>query len=270
VWNEWTLDVHSNGHGGKTWSIALACGIASQFGTGARLTLHSGMAPAYVRSAPEWKRRVIRLTCALYSAVVCVNAEIGNAMKELGVGEKRLQITPAFVPLQPSGVAVPQEIENWIALHSPLVTATLFFRPEYGFDLLVEAVARLQQEYPRIGCLVMGYREVAEPTTQLSDALFLAGDLNHQLCLALMARSNVFVRPTLCDGDSISVREAITLKVPVVASNVGTRPEGVFLFDAGDVNGLVKQMTAALQTRKEVFSFEGTDGMVHFQPWIND
>src|SRR5690242_2487439 len=92
VWNEWTLDVHSNGHGGKTWSIALACGIASRFGTGARLTLHSGMAPAYVRSAPKWKRRVIRLTCALYSAVVCVNAEIGNAMKELGVGEKRLQI----------------------------------------------------------------------------------------------------------------------------------------------------------------------------------
>src|SRR6185503_11969747 len=58
----------------------------------------------------------------------------------------------------------------------------------------------------------------------------------------LMARSAVFVRPTFRDGDSISVREAVSLGVPVVASNVGSRPDGVALFEAGDISGLVEQI----------------------------
>jgi len=76
----------------------------------------------------------------------------------------------------------------------------------------------------------------------LGDRIFLAGDLEHELCLALMSRSAVFVRPTFRDGDSISVREAVSLGVHVIASNVGTRPDGVLLFEPGDVNGLMARI----------------------------
>ncbi|PYS32840.1 MAG: glycosyl transferase, partial [Acidobacteria bacterium] len=75
------------------------------------------------------------------------------------------------------------------------------------------------------------------------------GDVGHELCLTLMARSAVFSRPTLRDGDSISVREAAALGVPVVASNVGTRPEGVLLFEPGDVAGFVEQVNRAVGHR---------------------
>jgi glycosyltransferase involved in cell wall biosynthesis len=127
----------------------------------------------------------------------------------------------------------------------------MFFRPEYGFELLVNAVARLKEKHPRIGCLVMSTGEDREEAARLvtkhrlDDAMLLAGDLDHELCLALMARSAVFVRPTFRDGDSISVREAVALRVPVVASNVGTRPEGVYLFEAGSVEGLIEQVERA-------------------------
>jgi glycosyltransferase involved in cell wall biosynthesis len=80
--------------------------------------------------------------------------------------------------------------------------------------------------------------------------MYLAGDLDHQMCLALMGRSNVFVRPTFRDGDSISVREAVALGVPVVASNVGTRPDGVCVFEAGDVNGLVRAVESMIERDK--------------------
>ena len=80
----------------------------------------------------------------------------------------------------------------------------------------------------------------------LEDNVYLAGDLNHELCLELMARSDAYVRPTYRDGDSISVREAISLGVPVVASNVGTRPEGTLLFPAGNVDGLMQQLNHLL------------------------
>src|SRR5438477_10202011 len=35
VVNDWVLHVHTNGHNAKSWTIALACGLASQFGPGA-------------------------------------------------------------------------------------------------------------------------------------------------------------------------------------------------------------------------------------------
>jgi glycosyltransferase involved in cell wall biosynthesis len=256
VWDDWTLNVHTNGHNRKSWTIAAACGFAAQFGPGATLTLHSGMAPSYIRTAPGWMRRLIRLACVLHRQVICVNAEIADAISELGVARTQLEIVPAFLPIELPEVTVPAEIDEWMHRHSPVLSSTMFFRPEYGFELLVEAVSRLRTQHPECGCLVMGTGEDREAAAQLvasrglTDAMYLAGDLEHQMCLALMGRSNVFVRPTFRDGDSISVREAVALGVPVVASNVGTRPEEVRVFEAGDVNGLVRAVESVLERDK--------------------
>jgi glycogen(starch) synthase len=116
----------------------------------------------------------------------------------------------------------------------------------------VQAMPRLRSRWPEIGCVVMGIgadcREASALVAKhgMNGAVWLAGDLDHELCLQLMSRSAVFVRPTIRDGDSISVREAVALSVPVVASRVGTRPDGVLLFEPGDVDGIVEQVSAAL------------------------
>ena len=243
--NEWMLNVHTNGHNPKSWWIALGCGLAAQVGPGATLTLHSGLAPAYLREQHRWKRQVARMTCLLYNRVVCVNEEIAAAVAELGIAKDKMQITPAFIPIEAPDVGLPEEIERWMMAHSPFLTATMFFRPEYGFEVLARSMARLRDRFPQIGCLVMGTGEDRSAANGLitelglRESIYLAGDLDHEMCLALMARSAVFVRPTFRDGDSISVREAHALGVPVVASNVGTRPEGTILFEPGNVDACV-------------------------------
>jgi glycosyltransferase involved in cell wall biosynthesis len=133
-----------------------------------------------------------------------------------------------------------------------VLSTVLFFRPEYGFELLIAAVERLRKNYPSAGCLVMGdsanaqeMREALE-SKGLGDAFVLLGDVDHEECLSLLSRSDVFVRATYNDGDSISVREALSLGVPVVASNVGTRPAGSFVFKAGSVDGLLACIESAL------------------------
>jgi glycogen(starch) synthase len=250
VGNDWALEVHTNGHNPKSWLIGLACGLVAQLGPGATLTLHSGLAPLYLRSSAGWKRQIARLACVLYDRVICVNAAIAEAVTQLGVEENKLQIAPAFLPIEAPNIPLPSELESWLQSHAPVISSTLFFRPEYGFEILLAAVSRLKDRYPGIGCLVMG-GEASEKAAALVEHgglrghVHLGGDLDHELCLALMARSSVFVRPTFRDGDSISVREALSLGVPVVASNVGTRPEGIALFEAGDVDGLVKQIISA-------------------------
>ncbi len=253
VCDDWSLNVHTNGHNPKSWLIALACGLAAQVGPEATLTLHSGLAPAYIRGSAFWNRQITRLACLLYTRVVCVNSEIAETIAALGVARRQIAIAPAFLPVDRPDVELPPEIERWVKTHSPLLSATMFFRPEYGFELLVTATQRLKGDFPDIGCIVMGSGEdrgAAEELVArsgLSETLYLAGDLDHETCLALMARSAAFVRPSFRDGDSISVREAISMHVPVVASNVGTRPGGTVLFEAGDVDGFVKAVRTVLR-----------------------
>jgi glycogen synthase len=255
--DDWTLSVHTNGHNPTSWSIALLCGMAAQSGSGGTLTLHSGMSPEYLRGANAWRRTAARLACLMYDRVICVNEEIADTLAWLGIPRRQLEIKPAFLPVPRVESAVPERLDHWIKRHPLFLSVTLSFRPEYGFELLMDAMTRLNKTYPGIGCLVMGTGEdhaAAEESImkrRLSDNVYLAGDLDHQLCLTAISCSAAFVRPTLRDGDSISVREAMSLGVPVVASNVGKRPGGTLLFAAGDLEGLVSQIERALSIRGE-------------------
>ncbi len=52
----------------------------------------------------------------------------------------------------------------------------------------------------------------------------------------ILKKTNIFFRPTLTDGDALSVREALVLNVPVLASNIAKRPQGTTLFDINNKN----------------------------------
>ena len=255
VVNDWKLHVHTNGHNPKSWLVALGCGLAGQVGAGGVLTLHSGLLPDYLRTAPPRIRATARLACLLYERVVCVNEEIEETLRSIGIPEQQLMIMPAFLPAPVPDTPVPPRAYKWMTSHDPVISTTLSFRPEYGFDLLLSVFNRLRVKFPRLGCLVMGGGgevDAAEDrirTLGLSDHVFLAGDLDHDLCLRLMSGSDLFVRPTFRDGDANSVREALAMGLPVVASRVGNRPEGVLLFEPGDEEGLAASIERGLRVR---------------------
>ncbi len=60
-----------------------------------------------------------------------------------------------------------------------------------------------------------------------------------------IAAADAFVRPTRADGDALSVREALALGTPVVATAVGHRPPGCLLVDAADAEALAAAMARA-------------------------
>ena len=144
----------------------------------------------------------------------------------------------------------------WIGQHRPLFSTVLFFRPEYGFELLVAGLVRLKRLYPSLGCLVMGSGEQRAAAGKrireagLEESVLLLGDVPHDACLALMSACDVFLRPTLADGDSISVREALSLGAPVVASRVGARPAGAMLFRPGDLEEMLAAVELALAAKR--------------------
>jgi hypothetical protein len=74
----------------------------------------------------------------------------------------------------------------------------------------------------------------------------------------LVSVSDIVVRATTTDGDSLSVREALALGKAVVASNVTGRPPGVSLYKVGQIGDFVRALTdaRAVPPRAESFGAE--------------
>jgi len=244
--NGWTLHAHTNGHNLKSWLVALIAGLAGRCGPGSLLTLHSGLAPVYLAKGREGRRLLARSVCLLYRRVIAVAPEVREAVLSQGIAPGRVELLPAFLLTAPSLAETPEikEVEG----RRPLLAVTLFFRPEYGFELLVEAIARLRGRHPEIACLVMGSGEQQAQAEQLvcewalQNRIHFLGNVSHEKCISVMSQCDLFVRPTFADGDANSVREALSLGIPVVASDVGNRPLGTVLFRTGDVDDLVAKI----------------------------
>ena len=62
----------------------------------------------------------------------------------------------------------------------------------------------------------------------------IADTANKLSTLRAMLECDVLLRTTLYDGDSVSVREALYIGTPVIATDNGMRADGIHLVPAGD------------------------------------
>ncbi len=246
------LHLHTHGHSWRSWVVAGFGALALQR-SGARgvLTLHSGLAPAYLRQHPAMHGVVVRVLAG-FSRIICVNSDICDTLRDLGVPPERLRVIPAFVAGKPCR---PEKTElARVSDFRPLVVAIVGTGPEYGLDLLLDAVPRLRLGHPGLGCVVVGNGGAdllpgRLGCNGLSRCVRFLGTLSHERCLGWVAQADLLVRPSLADGDALSVREGFALGVPVVASDTGHRPAGTHLFRVGDSADLVRQMHAALSAK---------------------
>jgi glycosyltransferase involved in cell wall biosynthesis len=229
------VHVHTNGHNRGSWRVAQL----GSLGRPSLLTLHSGMAPAYIDAHASLVRRV----CAGYATVIAVSPPIAAALARARV--ERVVMTPAF---SPSGLAfrlAPPGLAQLRRAHPLLLASALAPAPEYGAQVLVDGFARVHGARPDAGLIVYGpgTRATLGPIVRslgLARAVALYDTLPRERALAVVAACDLFVRATLADGDAISVREALALGRPVVASAVGERPEGALTFTAGSSAALAE------------------------------
>ncbi|HZS36401.1 MAG TPA: glycosyltransferase [Polyangia bacterium] len=241
------VHVHTNGHNRKSWLLAAACSLPSG-GRRALLTLHSGLAPAFMRSHQQW----VRILCNRFTYVIAVNAELAAALAEAGVDPARVVLCPAFSPTGQELRLSPPGLRAVRRRHPMLLAAALAPGREYGADVLLDAFSMMRVHHERAGLMLYGpgtrspqlAREVAR--RGLDGAVHLWGELDRPRALALVESADVFVRPTRADGDALSVREALALGVPVVASAVGTRPPETRLFPAGDARALAAALVETI------------------------
>ena len=255
---ETMLHLHTNGHSWKSWAIVL-CGasILRIRGRPGVLTLHSGMSPGFLATVSARRAVILRFALASFAHVMCVNGQIEQALASLGVPDGRLSVVPAFLGATPR--ALDDEEERMLRGFHPILSVVAGTGTVYGLPVLLEALQHLRARYPEIGCVILGTDGAGAPadmvqTLGLSKHVRFLGQLPHERCLALLAQSDLFVRPSLADGDAISVREALSMGLPVVASDTASRPPKATLFRIGDSADLeekvVKLLRSTLMTRE--------------------
>lgn len=219
------------------------------------LTLHSYRASAVLAGVEIFFFR-------LCNTVVCVNESIKcNLMLRNAV------VKDAFLP--PSDDArLPNEIGkrlesdrlNGVKIIVSNASRLILNDGEdlYGADICIEACRILKES----GLNFCFYFVVCDPdnSTELEKAKKLLGRLELDDCFkfilgslnfsSLLKESDVSVRATNTDGDSISVRESLCFGVPIVASDVVGRPMGVTLFTNRDAKSLAAGIVASLSNEK--------------------
>jgi sugar transferase (PEP-CTERM/EpsH1 system associated) len=103
--------------------------------------------------------------------------------------------------------------------------------PEKDVETLVRATAIVAQERPDFRLNIVG-DGACKPSLEelaaqlgLSDCIRFLGEM-HSIA-ELLARASVFILPSLTEGISLTLLEAMATGVPVVATNVGGNPEVV-------------------------------------------
>jgi hypothetical protein len=86
----------------------------------------------------------------------------------------------------------------------------------------------------------------------LQDSVYFNTDTG--VFLPVLAEASVLIRPTATDGDANSIREALSLGIPVVASDVVTRPKGCLLHRNRDIDDLESVTRHALSNSRKIES----------------
>jgi hypothetical protein len=261
------IHLHTSGANPKSWMLAAACAAAARIARVPPLiTFHSGLGPEWL--AEDAMRA--RVACAVGNAfgkVIAVSEPIREALLTCGVARERIEVWPAFSSsfLEPGNP--PSGFRELRQEASPLYCAMLAPGAVYGADVLLRAFAQVHARNPRARLALYGpgteALDFAPMCGSASPAVRTFGEVQRAAALAVIRGADVYVRPTLADGDSVSVREAVALGRTVVATSVGTRPSEAILVPPGNVDALAAALVEAAEARPILHVARNTDEEVN-------
>lgn len=201
------------------------------------------------------------------------NKDIRNKLINWGANKNKITVISPFIPPvenESANDSLSQDVRDFLENKFPIITANAsqftFHNNEdaYGFDLSIELCKKLKKVHPNFGFVFMlpGINN-EKYFKSLNDKLDEYGLRKNFMFFVkpvefypLLKMSDIFLRPTNTDGDAISIREALHLGIPSVASDCVARPNSTLLFknrDTEDLNAVMLKLIGNLdQAKKEL------------------
>jgi glycosyltransferase involved in cell wall biosynthesis len=238
----------------------VAQGLGRSFRCRCIVTFHAGTDQPFFHG---WKQIVTApFFIAIFSlahSVICNSNAVRAKISRYQRTSKIFPI-PAFSSqyLEYREVILTHDIEDFIRTHSPLISTYLCFREGFFTDVLIDAVALITERWPQLGLVIVGTGDDLPRfldtlrSRQLENHILIGNDFGHDQFMTLLSRSDVHLRTPVSDGVSSTVLEALSLKIPVVASDNGTRPASVVTYDARDPHDFADKLDRTLRNRDGV------------------
>lgn len=213
------------------------------------VTSGNGLLPGQLAAVPRWRQVAYRHLYGGASFAIAKSEPIRSAFERMGLAGRTGTIGTFLEPApRPAGQPLSPEVADYLAAHPVCVsTAGFSFQPLYHLEAVVRAVGRLRREGPahglpaNLGLVVLASHAedpVGKPAfdaalreTGLENDVLVLRDVDD--ALEIVSRTSVFVRATDFDGDANTVKEAMLMRVPVVATDLPGRPPEIALIDRG-------------------------------------
>jgi glycosyltransferase involved in cell wall biosynthesis len=214
-------------------------------GRKAVLTFHSGGYPASKEGRDARPRTLRGFVFRRFDRIIGVNPDIVRLFGAFGVRSDRVRlIYPHALPSELPDRPLPQSLDDFFATHRPVLISVGLLEPEYDLPRQIEVLGLIRARHPQAGLVLIGSGSLeatlraAIGRTTYAPHVLLCGDVPHDDTLLAIAASDLCLRTTVYDGDSIFVREALHLGVPIIATDTGMRPDGVLLVPFSDTQAL--------------------------------
>ncbi|MBA2620616.1 MAG: glycosyltransferase family 4 protein [Acidobacteria bacterium] len=198
--------------------------------------------------------------------IIVVNQLMSEMFVKFGVKPENIKEIPPFaLSKSDANVEIPQKFLDFWDNHKKVLLAVSALETHYDLPLQINALEKVRKKFPETGLIILGSGSAEKELRELAasksyaEHVFLAGEATREVVLHLIERSDVLLRTTVFDGDAISIREAIFLGTPVVATDNGMRPEMVRLIPMGDAAALEAAIEEQLKGGRKP-QYSGADG----------
>jgi glycosyltransferase involved in cell wall biosynthesis len=180
-----------------------------------------------------------RMLALLAELRICVSEDVARAARAAAPAKAGSVIVMPVgadpTPVEPSEAAAARE-QLGLEAGRPLVVGVGRLDPQKGFDVLVEATARMNGWAPPV-VVICGEGPARHDLEERIETLGLGGRVrllgNRQDAKAIIAAADAFCMPSRWEGSPLALHEALAAGRPVVAAAVGGIPELLTFGQAG-------------------------------------
>ena len=215
---------------------------------------------------PDGVGRMNRALTPITDAFIGVADEHGRYLRDQeGFPPEKVNVIPngvdtnRFQPDITANSIVRQELS--IPIDAPVCSIVAALRPEKNHDMFLKGAALIRQRFPDTRFLIVGDGPERDRLEQLKAQLGLSEAVRflgtRKDIPAILAASNVCALTSKMEANPVSILEALSTRVPVVATRVGGVPTTVidnetgFLVPAGDEAAFADRVSQLLAQSAE-------------------